>query len=184
MGLFDRLTISDKFNIKLNSSDLKTIETYAKSDKWLKDFQTKDLENWMQDFSIDGKGKLWIHEDHKDMRKRKRYKHHGIVNAYTYITSDEHEHDLYIDLEFKLNAGVAKTVKSIVEKRSNATRISNQKIFEQNRKKWDAIRSTKRFRIYNLLYKRPVSYILNIVSKVTYKISTGCQRLKLKLFWW
>jgi hypothetical protein len=138
----------------------------------------------MQDFSIDSKGKLWIYEDPKDKRKRKKYPHTGEIDVYTIITNDENDHDVDVNVKLNLDNGVTKSIKTSITKHSNETRLKNQELFEANRKKYDALRQSFIFKCYRVLYKVPVSFILGLLTRVFYKLSIGCQRLRLKIMPW
>lgn len=185
MGLFDRVKIDNRLSLKLKKADAATINNVSEgSDKWKQDMQTKDLENWMQDFSIDNKGKLWIYEDPKDKRKRKKYPHTGEIEVYTIITNDETDYDADVNVTLKFDNGVGKVVSTKVTKNSNATRIKNTKLFEENRKRYDAMRQTIWFKVYRTVYKQPVSWIINTTSRALHKLSTSIQRLRFILLPW
>ena len=185
MGLFDRVKIDSRLKLKLKKADEETINNVSGgSDKWKQDMQTKDLENWMQDFVIDNKGKLWIYEDPRDKRKRKKYPHTGVIDVYTIITNDDTDYDADVTVSLMLDNGVGKIISTKVTKHENATRIKNENIFQENRKRYDAMRQKTWFKIYRNLYKRPVAWTINIISRTLYKLSTSVQRLRLILIPW
>ena len=184
MGLFDRVKVDDRFKLKLTKADTETINNATSNSDWKMDFQTKDLENWMQDFSIDSKGKLWIYEDPKDKRKRKKFPHTGDVDIYTIITNDDNEHDVDVNITLSFDNGIGKVKTSKVEKHCNKTRLKNEAEFESNRKRYDALRQTNRYKLYRLVYRKPISVTLGALSRFCYKLSTGLQTLKYKLLFW
>ena len=184
MGLFDTVKIDDRFNLKIKKTDLKTIEQVTDNTDWKSDMQTKDLECWMQDYYLDKAGKLWIYEHPTDKRRRKIVQHHGLVNFYTIITSDQTDHDVDINVCVKFTKGVGKTKSIEITKQSNETRMQNEREFQDRRKKWDAVRQTTRYKIYKLLYRDPVSWTLNKISGILYRLSHTIQRLRLKLLFW
>lgn len=53
--------------------------------------------------------------------------------------------------------------------------------FEKNRKRYDASKTTIRYRAWYWLYKQPIRWVLNSVSRLLYKASVATQRLKYKL---
>ena len=185
MGLFDRVKIDDRLDLKLKKVDAMSIHKASEGDnKWKHDLQTKDLENWMQDFSIDSKGKLWIYEDPKDKRKRKKYPHTGDIEVYTIITNDSSEYDVDVNVELTFDKGIGKVKQTTVRRSPNDTRLKNEKQFEENRKRYDALRQTTRYKIYKTLYKCPVSWTLYGLSKMFYSLSHAMQRLRYKLLFW
>jgi len=185
MGLFDRVKLDDRLNLKLKKADAATINNVsAGNNKWKQDMQTKDLENWMQDYTIDSKGKLWIYEDPRDKRKRKKFTHTGLIDVYTIITNDETDYDADVNVSIKFDNGIGKVVSTKVTKSSNATRIKNENIFEENRKKYDAMRRKTWFKVYRNIYKRPVSWSINKTSHALYALSMGVQRLRFILLPW
>jgi hypothetical protein len=184
MGLFDRIKIDNRFKTKLSKSDESTIDVVNKSNKRDFEYQTKDLQCWMQDYSIDSKGKLWIYTDDHDKRKRKRDYVTGDVTMYTIITNDDLDYDLDITHEVTAVKGVCKCTKSYLEKRCNKTRLTNERLFEENRRRYDALRRTMRFKLYMFLYKRPVRFTLQIICKVCGIIQRLCNRLQIKLLPW
>ncbi len=184
MGLFDRIKIDDRFNLKLKKADVKTISNVTSNNDWKNSLQTKDLENWMQDFTIDSKGKLWIYEDPKDKRKRKLFTHTGEVDVYTIITSDETDHDVDVNIKVKFTKGIGKVLTSGITKHSNATRIKNEAEFQKNRKRYDKLRETKRYKVYLYLYRNPVNMIFGTMTRMLYKMTSVSQRLRCKLLFW
>lgn len=184
MGLFDRAKIDDEFNLKIKKADLKTIEHVTDNNDWKLDMQTKDLECWMQDYYLDKAGKLWIYEHPTDKRKRKIVQHDGMVDFYTIITNNQTDHDVDVNVCVKFTKGVGRTKTTTVTKHCNKTRLQNEREFQDRRKKWDALRRTNRYKIYRLLYKIPVSWTLNGLSRMFYKLSHVVQRLRFKLLFW
>lgn len=182
MGLFDRIKIDDKFKTKLTKSDHSTIDKVNTSNDL--EYQTKDLQCWMQDYSVDSKGKLWIYMDDNDKRKRKRDYFTGDITLYTIVTNDDLDHDLDITHELSATRGVCKCTKSYIEERCNKNRISNEKQFEENRRKYDALRLTLRYKLYLNAYKRPVKFTLQLVCGICKYIQMFCNRLQIKLLPW
>ena len=185
MGLFDRVKVDARFAMKIAKSELKIIDQVLGLDQvWDRDFQTKDLECWMQDYSIDKSGKLWIYTDDNDKRKRKRVIHNGEVELYTYITNDETTFDVDITLYLLITKGVAKVTRSSVVKRSNSTRLKNIKLFEENRKKYDALRATTRYKLYRSLYREPVRLTLRVIRKIGNVLVRFADKAERMLLFW
>lgn len=185
MGLFDRVKIDARFAMKIARRELKIIDQVLGLDQiWDRDFQTKDLECWMQDYTIDKSGKLWIYADDNDKRKRKRVMHNGDVELYTIITNDDTTFDVDITLNILFTKGVAKVIKSSVDKQSNSTRLKNKKLFEDNRKKYDALRSTSRYRLYQLLYRQPVRLFLRMIRKLGQLVVRFADKTERVLLFW
>lgn len=184
MGLFDKIKIDSRFKTKLTKSNIKAIDKAIGLNDFNFEYQTKDLQCWMQDYYIDIKGRLYIYTDDKDRRKRKRDHYTGTLELWTIITNDELDHDLDVTHEIVSTKGVCKCIKSYIEKRCNKTRISNEIQFEKNRRKYDALRKTLRYKVYFNVYKRPIRYVLRSICKMCSAIQTLCGRVQLKLFPW
>lgn len=184
MGLFDRIKIDVKFKTKLTKSDHSAIDEANRSNDHDFEYQTKDLQCWMQDYSIDSKGKLWIYTDDHDKRKRKRDYYTGEITLYTIITNDSLDHDLDITHELLAQKGVCKCTKSYIDKRCNKNRLSNERQFEENRRRYDALRTTLRYKLYLNIYKRPVRFTLQSICSICRAIQVFCNRLQIKLLPW
>jgi hypothetical protein len=159
MGSFDHITFDERYNFRFTKSKIKLIDEALGSKKWNREFQTKDLTLWLDNYHVDASGKLWLKDD-KGGRRRRVYISQTITCS-TYITCDQLSHDLYIEHTIKFVKGVARATKTNdIKKSSNETRISNHNNFEKNRKKWDARRKSKLYKIYKYAYKQPVSFML------------------------
>ena len=183
MGLFDRVKVDARFPMKIRKPELKVIDQVLGLNQiWDREFQTKDLECWMQDYTIDKSGKLWIYADGND--KRKRVYHHGEVELYTIITNDETAFDVDISLHLTLNKGVAKVTRSCVEKKSNSTRLKNMKLFEENRKKYDTLRTTTCYKIYRALYREPIRLTFKTIRRCCTRMINIINKLERVLLFW
>lgn len=187
MGMFDYIKLSPKIDLKLTKKQ-KAQLTKASGGRWSRKLQTKCFDNMLDHYYVDASGKLWSdgHLYYKPTKKRRqRITHTGVVEVHDYITNDNLNTDLSFSVELEFTRGVFKRAKNVVtEECDNSTRISNQKTFEENRKRWDALRTSTKYKIYKSVYKKPIYFIFNvIINTLTFTINRLKNIRDLILFW-
>lgn len=176
MGMFDTIIIDSEFDLNLTTNEQKLLDKVIGNKQWKREFQTKDLECWLNKYQLDKHNKLWIHTEAKRGRKFKRLYHDGKVTFYDYITNDDINFDIRLEYVAVFLKGKIKHLTKNFEKQDNYTRVHNMKLFEQNRKRYDAMRDKVWYKIYHNTYKRPGIYVINKLIKATQSLTHQLQR--------
>jgi hypothetical protein len=176
MGMFDTIILDPDFNLGLSKDDQKTLDRAIGERNWTREFQTKDIECWLNRYHLDKNNKLWEETGNKKGRKRKRLYHDGKVTFYDYITNDKIKYDVRLEYIAVFDRGCIKKITNHLEIQDNTTRIHNMNSFEQNRKRYDAMRNKVWYKIYYNTYKRPGLYILNKLIKIAQSFTHQLQR--------
>ena len=176
MGMFDTIILDPDFKLGLSKDNQKILDKVIDKRKWSREFQTKDLECWLNIYRLDKNNKLWEETGNKKGRKWKRFYHSGRVTFYDYITNDNSKHDVRLEFVATFDKGCVKQITNHLDTQDNTTRIHNMKKFEQNRKRYDAMRDKIWYKIYYNTYKRPGHYMLNKLIKLSQSVSHFLQR--------
>ena len=185
MGMFDTIIVDSKFNLNLTRKQQEQLDRALGDNKWDREFQTKDLECWLCKYRLDKNNRLWQENEKQSGRKWKRLYHTGQVCFYTYIDDDQHKHDIRLEYTVTFVKGTITDMHKRFDLQDNSTRITNAKMFEHNRRKHDAMRATMWWKAYNIIYKTPGRWLIDMLAKILYKshifVSIRCRRV---LFPW
>ncbi len=173
MGLFDNIKISK--DTKLPDTEFFS-KTYGININTL-DFQTKDIECWMESFKIKGLGG----KKYKLLNKNsKLQKFTGDLQFYEFIDLDFVNHDLWVEYNFLFKDGIGEYVSHRVEKQDNKERLFNRKI--------DYIRSFLlkekqnkiSFKLLQFFVETPISHIMFDMRVIFNYLSEKITKLSFK----
>jgi len=127
MGMFDTIIVNPKFSLPMP----KDAKGYVGS----KDFQTKELDNFLETYEIRKDGSLWKRNYQKENKEVtwKRDKCGTIkINIYDYQESNNGDFDYFIEYELIFAKDKVKTVKLVnFEATNNTQRKENQKKYDE-----------------------------------------------------
>jgi hypothetical protein len=181
MGMFDTIILDPKFDLGLTKSEQKKLDKVLNKQKWNREFQTKDLECWLNRYKLDKNNKLWEETGNKKGRKWKRHHHTGRVTFYTYINCDTTTYDIRLEYVATFYRGEMKDVVKYFDETDNTARISNIEKFEQLRKKHDLKRSSVLYKLTGIVYRRPLRYTLHKLSLLFRKLEHVCTTIRFKV---
>ena len=185
MGMFDYLSVADKLptNAEIDASGI---------DLYKEPFQTKDLDNVMATYYIQG-GRLfvekykvteWVEDpegfaggyiDRKEPYQEEVFDHHGKINFYHFIDKDGYDH--WVEYDAYFNRGKLEEIKLVEYKKTeNASKKERMKeLFDRmevQRNKW-----------YNkyIFHTKCWGKIRKFIAKVLYSIERGIGYIRIRL---
>jgi len=160
MGMFDNITVSQKFKLPIDREQQQLIDKHVgKTKVWRRRFQTKSLENLLDYYDIDEHGVLWVLPD-KGSREKTDLT--TTVQFYDFITNDKLGTDLRIEFEALIISGQVTHMKLVdFEAQDNSARITAQSKWEQEAAKAEMRRKKFTWKMYNWLYATHVNWLLH-----------------------
>ena len=159
MGLFDTVIVSPKYKLPLTQKQTDTLAKCLDGKIWSREFQTKDLECWMNKFHINPTGLLSVA---RDDGKIKRVKHTGEVCIYDIISSETQSIDLWIEFKLQFDNGKIKTIKrEMFKQNNNSERKLHAAKMAEDMQKLKTKRAKLTYKMYNTLYRKPMIWLLD-----------------------
>ena len=164
MGMFD--TIKCSYVLPYTLQHISELSLFDETIVAQDEFQTKDLECMMVDYTIttDGLLKIWEFSKKHNKPIYKNIKHTGSIEMYNWLSNNHLDHDLYYRWKLKFKCGKLKKCKLLnFDREDNSKRKRADAAYQERFEKWKIKKQTIRWKIYDTLWRTPV---INIIRKL------------------
>lgn len=168
MGMFDNIKIQYPLP-KDKISEYPELASFNFQDEI---YQTKDLQNWLYNYTIREDGSLWL-EKEPDEEEVKQFIT-DTIDFYTYLNIDEGENDFMIDFRGKWNEGVLQSIECV-----NVRAMPNDIRKENVKKIKEIVKRNNKF-FFKRIYL-PYARLIRKIFRILFKFSDYMQRVLFKI---
>ena len=174
MGLFDRVYCKRELPLP---QDLKGLPEHDWANE---EFQTKCLENWMLNFTIQEDGTLTC-----DPPEFETQSYHGSFYFYTHINKNDLPNDYRVEFQAIYSFGKLKQIKLIeFDSYCNRKRKSFELKWQQAQQEYEAKTKTLSYKIYKWFYRDPVVFVFDKIFGAINWINGHRFKIRNKIMFW
>lgn len=184
MGMFDNITVSQKYNLPVDEKQQQQIDKHVGSTKfWKRRFQTKSLDCLLNYYEIDEHGKMWEIPPSGDKTVTDIT---NTIEFYDYITNDKLNTDLSITFQALVIQGQVSDMKIIeFETHDNSGRVAASEKWAEALEQASERRRTLSWKLYNWLYATHVNWCLRKLHRFGQQLaSNALNSWRRRLLFW
>lgn len=170
--MFDNITVSQKYELPLDSEQQETINKHVgKTKVWQKRFQTKSLDSLLNYYEIDEHGVVW---ELPPQGSRVETDITDTVEFYDYITNNKMKTDLSVTFQALVVSGKVVDMKLVeFEANDNSHRVAAHEKWTQAFERAEERRKKLSWKIYNWLYAKHVNWCLCKIHSIGQQLSSN-----------
>ena len=179
MGMFDYVTFDQDYELPLTAEQLADIELALGEKKWVKEFQTKDIDNLLNRYHVTKTGIFQVNLESSKTIKHVKTNYTGTITCVDSIMCDHSLFDVWLDIQLTIVSGAVVDSKLLsYEKHSNIKRLKATQEMKLEQERMIRLRSTVLWNIYNIIYRRPIMSIVRRLSRIS------LMNIQRKLLFW
>lgn len=172
MGMFDNITVSQKYDLPIDSEQQETINRHVgKTKVWQRRFQTKSLDSLLNYYEIDEHGEFWERPPKGDPVKTDIT---DTIEFYDYITNNKLKTDLSVTFQALVVNGKVMDMKLVeFEANDNSHRVDAQEKWQKAFDDASERRKKLSWKLYNWLYAKHVNWCLRKLHELGQQLSSN-----------